>query len=140
MKLRPKALFLMLAVTAGSALSAPPVTISHETLLKLAKIDPTKGLTFACPVVSATAAMGVTPPWTQKNFSKSGLTAQSAYTKPGVAHDSCWCVYKATSDHVPGSETNFLLEREAVPGAPVCSVDANTKSFTCFPLKSGEFY
>ncbi len=140
MKALLKCTSLVFALTSGIGLAAPPAQLNPQLSAKIKKLILAEPLTFACPVVSATAAIGVIAPWTQKNFTKAGLTAQSAYTTPGVSHDSCWCVYKALSDHVAGSETNFLLERESTPGKPVCQADSAKMSFSCYSLKPGEFY
>ncbi len=141
MKLHLRASFLALMLASGVGHAVPPPTqLSPQLTAKLKKVILTSPLNFSCPVVSATAALGVSSPWNQKDFSKSGVSAQSAYTKPGVTHDSCWCVYRVSSPHVAGSETDFVLEREATNGSPVCQADSTTMSFSCYPLKPGEFY
>ncbi len=140
MKALLKVASLALFLTSGMGFAAPPAQLNQQLSAKLKKLILAEPLTLACPVVTATAVIGVISPWTQKNFTKTGVTAQSVYTTPGVSHDSCWCVYKAVSDHVAGSETNFLLERESTPGKPVCQADSTKMAFSCYSLKQGEFY
>jgi hypothetical protein len=132
---------LVLLLTSGIGHAAPPTQLPPGFEAKLKKIMMEFPLTFACPVVKVQAFVaGLPPAWTGKTFLKTGVAAQAAYTQPGVTHDSCWCRYQVTSAEVPGSETDFLLEREGVNSKPICQVDSTAKSFTCYALKSGETY
>ena len=140
MKHRKVGAFLALLLTSGIGLAAPPTQLPPGLEAKFKKIMMEFPLEFACPVVKVQAFVSVPSPWTDKTFLKTDVAAQSAYTQPGVTHDSCWCRYQVTSAEVPGSETDFLLEREGVNSKPICQVDSTAKSFTCYALKSGETY
>lgn len=140
MKHRTKAASLALLFTSGIGLAAPPTQLPPGLEAKFKKIMMEFPLEFTCPVVKVQAIIGPPYPWIAKDFSKTDVAAQSAYTQPGVTHDSCWCRYQVTSSEVPGSETDFLMEREGANSKPVCQVNSTAMSFTCYALKPGETY
>jgi hypothetical protein len=141
----PRSRFLIaVLVAAGGAVSAAPPTqvakIPPSRVVDLQKVDLTRGIAFPCPVVNAVVKVDTHQGWQGKHFGQNGLKASQLHAQAGSTRDVMWCSYEFTGPHAPGSETHFLLRKDATLGAPVCNADPNTLTFTCFPLKPGEYY
>lgn len=134
---------LVLAFAGSAASAAPPgqvAKIPPSRVVDLQKVDLTKGIAFPCPAVNAVAKVDTYTAWVGKYFNANGLAATQLRAQAGSSHDTMWCIYEFTGPHAPGSETHFLLQKEATPGAPVCKADPSTMTFTCYPVKPGEYY